>query len=110
MGNNIKSIIIAVIIIITSLVFTFVFSFIKGNFILDRTVFMDVLFWIGIIISFIGGISIIFSFATFKRKLKKTPVYENELKDEKEGLPWGYIMFISGAIIFFISYYISVNI
>lgn len=110
MGKNIKSIVIAAIIIVVSLIFSLIFSFIKGKFALDRIVFMNSLFWIGIIISFIGGVIITFSFTSFKRKLRKKPIYENVVLDEKKNLPWGYIIFISGAVIFFISYYISVNI
>lgn len=110
MGKKFKSIIIAVIIIAASLVFSLIFSLIKGKFTLDRMVFINLLFWIGIILSLIGGIIITFSFMSFKRKLKKKPIYEDVVLDEKKNLPWEYILFTSGAIIFFISYYISVNI
>lgn len=110
MKKNVKSILVALTIIMASLLFSMIFSFIKGKFIIDKITLIDSLFWIGIIISFTGGVIIAASFAVLKGKLKRTPIKENVESNIKDKLPWGYIMFISGGVIFFISYYISINI
>lgn len=70
---------------------------------------IDIVFWIGILSSFIGGIIIVGSFMTFKRKVMKTPIYKEVESETKKGFPWGYVLFVSGIVIFFISYYLSIN-
>ena len=70
---------------------------------------IDILFWIGILSSFIGGIMIVASFTVFKRKVMKTPIYKEVEPENKKDFPWGFILFISGIAVFFLSYYLSVR-
>lgn len=73
------------------------------------SMFIDILFWIGIISAFIGGIIIVGSFMTFKRKVMKTPIYKEVEAEGKKRFPWGYVLFASGIAVFFISYWLSLN-
>lgn len=70
---------------------------------------INTLFWIGLLSSFIGGIIIVAAFVTFKRRVMKTPIYKEVESEAKKSFPWGYVLFVSGIVIFFISYYLSIK-
>lgn len=76
---------------------------------MNFSIFIDILFWLGIIMSLIGGIMIVASFTIFKRKVMKTPIYEDVEPEPSKKIPWGYILFLLGIGIFFISYYLSIR-
>lgn len=76
---------------------------------INMAILVEILFWIGIILALIGGLMIVVSYHTFKRKVMKTPIYEEVESEPKKGIPRGYILLVSGIIIFFISYYLSIR-
>jgi len=76
---------------------------------MNSLILIDILFWIGIVMAFIGGIMVVASFTIFKRKVMKTPIYEDVEPESSKKLPWGYILFLSGMGLFFISYFLSVR-
>lgn len=76
---------------------------------MNLTKFIDILFWIGIFSAFIGGIIIVVSFETFRRRVMKTPIYKEVESKTKRNFPWGYMLLLSGIAIVFISYYLSVS-
>ena len=50
--------------------------------------FIEVLFWIGIILALIGGVMIVASFQIFKKKVMKTPIHEKiEIESKKIRFP-----------------------
>jgi len=73
------------------------------------SIFIDILFWIGLVMALIGGIMVVASFTIFKRKVMKTPIYENVEQKPSKRLPWGYILFLSGMGLYFLSYFLSVR-
>lgn len=80
-----------------------------GWFYMNLSKLIDILFWIGILSSFIGGIMLVASFTVFKRKVMKTPIYKEVEAENKKSFPWGLILFISGIAVFLLSYYLSVS-
>lgn len=52
---------------------------------------------------------IVASFTVFKKKVMKTPIYKEVEPENKKDFPWGFILFISGIAVFFLSYYLSVR-
>jgi len=71
--------------------------------------FIDILFWIGIIMAFIGGIIVVASFTIFKRKVMRTPIYENVEPGSSKKVNWGYVLLLVGIGLYFISYYLSIR-
>ncbi|NLM44587.1 MAG: hypothetical protein GX201_11345 [Clostridiales bacterium] len=76
---------------------------------MNSSIFIEVLFWIGIILALIGGVMIVASFQIFKKKVMKTPIHEKIEIESKNKIPWSYIFLVSGIVIFFISYYLSLR-
>lgn len=91
------------------LYFLFIYRIREVESMINMSILVEILFWIGIILALIGGLMIVVSFHVFKRKVMKTPIYKEVEAESKKGIPWGYILLVSGIIIFFISYYLSIR-
>ncbi len=100
MNKRLETLKISIIIILGGMIIPALLSIIFSGFKINLISIINFEFFIGLLVSTIGGIMIVGGYSRFRKKVLKTPVdREVEENEHKDRIRWDYLLFITGLVI-----------